>query len=86
MKINWTVRLSNKTFWLCIIPASLLLVQVVANIFGFSIDLGDLGNKLLKLVEAVFTILALLGVVNDPTTKGLADSAQALTYVKPKEE
>ena len=32
MKINWTVRLKNKTFWLALIPAVLLLVQAVAAV------------------------------------------------------
>ena len=41
--INWIVRIKNKNFWLTIIPALLLLVQVVAALFGFTLDLGDLG-------------------------------------------
>ncbi len=82
--INWTVRLKSKTFWLAIVPAVLLLVQVVAAVFGFTIDLGDLGNKLLDVVNAAFTVLAILGIVADPTTAGVGDSAQALTYTEPK--
>lgn len=85
MKINLKVRLKNKTFWLAFIPAVLILVQVVANVFGYTIDLGELGNKLIAVVNAVFGILAVLGVVTDPTTKGVSDSQQALTYDKPKE-
>lgn len=84
MKINWTVRLKNKNFWLAIIPALLLLIQVVAAVFGFTLDLGDLGNKLLSVVNAVFAVLAILGVVNDPTTATLNDSENALTYTEPK--
>ena len=83
--INWTVRLKNKTFWLSIIPALLLLIQVVAAVFGITLDLGDLGNKLLAVVNAVFAVLTILGVVNDPTTAGMSDSNQAMTYTKPKE-
>lgn len=83
--INWTVRLKNKTFWLSLIPAVLLLVQVVAAVFGITLDLGDLGNKLLAVVNAVFAVLTILGVVNDPTTAGMSDSNQAMTYTKPKE-
>ena len=82
--INWTVRLKSKTFWLAIVPAVLLLVQVVAAVFGFTIDLGDLGNKLLDVVNAAFTVLAILGIVADPPTAGVGDSAQALTYTEPK--
>lgn len=86
MKINWTVRLKNKTFWLALIPAVLLLVQVVGAVFGYTLDLGDLGNKLLEVVNALFAVLAILGIVADPTTAGVSDSTQALTYEKPKEK
>ena len=84
--INWLVRIKNKQFWLTLIPAVLLLIQVVAAVFGFTIDLGDLGNKLLAVVNAVFALLTILGVVTDPTTKGVTDSAQAMTYTQPKEK
>ena len=53
--------------------------------FGFQLELGGLGDKLLDVINALFAVLALLGIVNDPTTKGVSDSAQALTYDKPKE-
>lgn len=86
MSINWKVRLRNKTFWLSLIPAVLLLVQVVAAVFGYTLDLGDLGNKLLAVVNALFAVLSILGVVTDPTTKGVSDSAQALSYEEPKED
>ena len=83
--INWTVRLKNKNFWIAAIPAVLLLVQAVAAVFGVTLDLGPLGDKLLDVVNAVFVVLAVLGIVTDPTTKGLGDSAQAMTYTEPKE-
>lgn len=83
--INWQVRIKNKSFWLSLIPAVLLLIQVVAAVFGFELDLGDLGNKLLDVVNAVFAVLAILGIVTDPTTAGVGDSQQALGYIKPKE-
>ncbi|MDD3218223.1 MAG: phage holin [Lachnospiraceae bacterium] len=82
--INMTVRFKNKAFWLAFIPALLVLIQVVAAVFGYTLDLGDLGNKLLAVVEAVFMVLSILGIVVDPTTKGIGDSTQALTYQQPK--
>lgn len=85
-KINWTVRVKNKAFWVALIPAVLLLVQVVAAVFGFTIDFGDLGNKLLAVVNALFAVLAILGVVTDPTTDGVFDSTQALEYTEPKKD
>ena len=84
--MNWIVRLKNKNFWLSFIPTVLLLIQAVALVFGFELDFGDLGNQLKEIVNLVFILLALLGVVNDPTTAGVGDSKQALTYDKPKEE
>lgn len=82
--INWTVRFKNKTFWLALIPAVLLFIQAVAKVFGFELDFGELGNNLTAVVNTVFALLAVLGVVVDPTTKGTSDSEQAMTYGEPK--
>lgn len=84
--INWTVRIKNKTFWVALIPAVLLLIQAVASVFGLAVDLSDLGSKLLAVVEALFVVLTILGIVTDPTTAGISDSAQAMTYDTPKED
>lgn len=84
--INWTVRIKNKNFWLAVIPAVLLLIQAVAAVFGFTLDLGDIGNKLIAVVNAAFGVLVVLGVVVDPTTAGIADSKQARGYNRPKED
>ena len=82
--INWTVRFKNKNFWMAVIPAVLLLVQTVAAVFGYTLDLGDIGNKLIAVVNAVFGVLVVLGVVVDPTTAGISDSNRALNYKKPE--
>ncbi len=82
--INWIVRIKNKTFWLAIIPAAILLIQAVAAVFGFTVDFSDMGNKLIEVVEALFVVLAIIGVVADPTTSGIRDSEQAMTYEEPK--
>ena len=86
MKINWIVRIKNKAFWLALIPALLLLIQTVAALFGFQIDLGEIGDKILAVVNAVFVVLAILGIVTDPTTEGVSDSEQAMTYTVPKDD
>ena len=62
------------------------MVQVVAAVFGFTIDLGDMGDKLLAVVNAVFAVFAILGIVTDPTTEGVSDSKQAATYEMPKKK
>lgn len=84
-KINWKVRVKNVNFWVALIPAILLVIQQVAGIFGFTLDLGDVGDKLMSLAYSIFAVLAIIGVVNDPTTKGISDSSRALTYDRPKE-
>ena len=84
--INWKVRIKNKAFWVSLIPAVLLLIQVIAAVFGYTLDLGDLGNKLLAVVNALFAVLAIIGVVTAPTTAGVGASAQALTYTTPKSD
>ena len=81
--INWRVRFANKQFWLSIIPAVLLLVQAIAAVFGYTLDFGDLGNKLITVVNSVFSVLVILGVVVDPTTQGSSDSERAMQYTKP---
>lgn len=82
--INWKVRLKNVNFWLTAIPALLLVLQTLAALFGWQLELGTLQEKLLAAVNAVFALLAVLGVVNDPTTAGLKDSQRAMGYRRPE--
>lgn len=86
MKINWRVRVRNKLFWLSLIPAVLLLVQAVASLLGYTINLGEIGDRLVDVVNAVFGVLVVLGVVTDPTTAGVKDSSLAMTYLEPKDD
>lgn len=81
--INWKVRFRNKNFWLAIIPAIILLVQAVTNVFGITVNLDDAGVKLIAVVNALFVVLAILGIVEDPTTEGVGDSNRALNYDEP---
>ena len=83
MKINWIVRIRNKAFWLALIPALALVVQAVAALFGYTINLETWVGKLQAVVNAVFALLAILGIVVDPTTDGVGDSNRALNYVQP---
>ena len=83
MNINWKVRIRNKLFWLALIPALLILVETVMNLFGLQTDTTPIRDRLLDLVNAVFAFLAVLGVVVDPTTEGVRDSDRAMTYEIP---
>lgn len=86
MKINWKVRLKNKNFWLALIPAVMILMNSVASVFGMTFQFGNLGENLVYVVNSAFSVLAILGIVIDPTTKGIGDSVQALTYDTPKDD
>lgn len=84
--INWKVRAKNKNFWIALIPAIIVLIQTVASVFGVKIDLGNLGDKLLAVINAIFVVLSILGIVTDPTTPGIEDSDRAKSYVIPGED
>lgn len=86
MKINWIVRIKNKAFWLAIIPAVLLLIQAVADVVGYQLDFGDISDKLIAVVNAVFVVLSILGIVVDPTTADFGDSTRAMTYTTPNKD
>lgn len=81
--INWKVRIKNKTFWTTIIPAVALVAQAVASLFGYTLDLTTLVGKLIAIVDAVFGVLVILGIVVDPTTAGVGDSKRAMSYQEP---
>lgn len=83
--INWKVRFKNKRFVIAFIAGLLLLVKQVSVLFGYNLNTELFNTNINNVVDAVFLLLGLLGIVNDPTTKGFSDSEQAMTYEKPKE-
>lgn len=82
--INFKVRAKNKYFWLSLIPSILVLIQAVLAPFGYDWDFGVLNQQLTAIINALFVVLSILGIVVDPTTKGFSDSSQAMNYNKPK--
>ena len=83
MKINWKVRLQHKQFWVSLIALILVLANQMASIFN--VDITVYNAQITAITETILSILGLLGVIVDPTTKGASDSVQALNYRKPKE-
>ena len=81
--INWKVCIKNRLFWVELIPAVALVAQAIAGVFGWTLDLQTLVGKLLAVVDAVFALLVILGIVVDPTTAGVSDSKRAMTYDEP---
>lgn len=75
--MDWKARIKNKAFWVALIPAVIVLIQVVGNIFGLDLsNLTGLSQQLLDVVNAVFVVLSILGVVIDPTTNGIKDNKE----------
>ena len=71
--MDWKTRIKNKTFWLAIVPAILLLAQVIAVPFGYKFDIDSVNKQLLDIINAAFGVLTIVGVVADPTTAGITD-------------
>lgn len=86
MKINWIVRLKNKAFWVAIIPAILLLAQQICALFGVELNIAGLSDQLIAIIGTAFSVLTLVGIVNDPTVASLSDSEQAMTYTEPRSD
>ena len=83
MKINWKVRLKNPVFWLTVIPAVIALVYTVLGLFGVVPTISE--DVLVNAVTAIISALTTVGVLIDPTTKGVSDSDRALTYEDPSD-
>ena len=73
-------------FWLALVPALLLIAQIVAGWFGYDIAAEVISAEVERFVNAIFAVLVILGIVNDNTVSGLSDSKQALGYSKPKDD
>ena len=75
--INWKLRFQNKATLLAIASTVILLAQQL----GFKLP-----DNIADIVNTFLTLLVLLGVISDPTTEGISDSPNALTYAEPKKE
>lgn len=83
-KINWNVRMQSGAFWLGLVSVVATLVYTILNMAGIIPKFSY--KELMDLVVLILQIPAFLGIITDPTTKGLADSTQAMGYETPKED
>ena len=83
MKINWKVRMQHKQFWVSLIALLIVLANQIAGIFN--VDITIYSEQVTGISETILMILALMGIIVDPTTNGVSDSMRALRYDKPKE-
>lgn len=89
MKINWKVRFKNPVFWAQIAVAVLLPILTYMGLSWEDMTTwGALCRVLLAAVQnpvvVVSVIVSVWNAINDPTTAGLSDSKNALTYKEPK--
>lgn len=82
MKINWKVRFKNKTWLLSFTALLLTFGYNLLEMFGIVPAVSQ--QEIMDAVTSVLTILAAVGVIIDPTTKGIGDSEKAMTYSEPK--
>jgi phi LC3 family holin len=86
--INWGVRLRNKSWVLAFVSQIMIIAQIILegmNMLGWTnVRLTEqIQNEVLMLINGIFMILSMLGIIQDPTTKGLKDSERAMTYKDP---
>lgn len=84
MQINWKVRFQNKTFLAGMI--SLVVVFIYDLLQLLEIAPAVTQSAVMQVAEGILTILGMVGVIADPTTAGVADSKQAMTYDAPKQD
>ena len=84
MKINWKVRLQNKTWLLAMAAALLAFVYQLLGLLGITPAVSQ--DQIAQLVGLAINVLVALGVVIDPTTDSIGDSEQAMTYISPKKD
>ncbi|WP_413363112.1 phage holin [Lysinibacillus sp. 3P01SB] len=84
MNINWKVRLQHKQFWVALIALLIVLANQVAGIFH--VDITIYNEQVKAITETVLSILALLGIIIDPTTDGISDSNRVMRYDKPRKD
>lgn len=81
-KINWKVRLKNPVFWATFGPAAVSLIYLVLGLLDVVPTVSE--SSVIQIVATLIDALTTLGILVDPTTSGLQDSEQAMTYSVPR--
>jgi phi LC3 family holin len=86
--INWKVRFKNKSWVMAFVAQLLIVAQMFLgglNALGITdFQLSDaIQQSILTFINAVFILLSMMGLVQDPTTKGMSDSERAKSYKEP---
>lgn len=84
MNINWKIRFKNRAWLICFIPQVLSFIYAILSTFGIIPKVPQ--DAIMHLVSMLLDILALIGIITDPTTKGTSDSARAMSYGVPTDK
>ena len=84
MKINWKVRLKNKTWLLAFAGAIVAFVYQILGMLGVVAPIAE--DNVTQVIGLLVNLLVALGIVQDPTTAGMSDSSEASSYSEPKKE
>ena len=82
IKINWKARFRNKTFLVSLCALIISFIYEVLSLIEIVPTVSE--NDILQIVYIIINILGVMGVIIDPTTKGIGDSERALTYYNNK--
>ncbi|WP_442599693.1 phage holin [Neobacillus sp. D3-1R] len=87
--INWKVRFKNKGWLLTFVSQFMILAQVLLTLLN-TLGITDyqitdqIKSEVLTVINSVLVLLTMMGVIQDPTTKGYGDSERALGYKEPQ--
>ena len=84
MNINWKVRFQNKAFLTGLISLVVVFIYDLLQLLGIAPVVTQ--SVVMQVAEGILTILGMVGLIADPTTAGLTDSRQALTYTSPRQD
>lgn len=81
--INWKVRIRSREFWVGVVGALGTAAMAICGALGVTFDAAPWVSALTSVISGVFGVLALVGVVNDPTVEGIGGSKAALSREVP---
>jgi phi LC3 family holin len=81
MKMNFKVRFKNPVFWATFFPAVVTFIYSMLGCFGIAVPLSE--DTVTQIILSIVSALTTIGVLVDPTTKGVRDSDRAMEYSDP---
>lgn len=75
-RINWALRLRNKATLVSLLTLTVTFVYTVLGVFGVVPPVAE--GEVTQLLALAVQVLCALGIVTDPTTKGVGDSEAAM--------